>query len=209
MIISLIGMSNSGKTYWAKKLEAVGFLRLCCDEYIEQKLDKELKMVGYSGIHDVSRWMGQPYEKQYSQTSKKYLDFETESLNGIIRRLENGNSHKNIVIDTTGSVIYTGDKIMEDLARLSTILYLDTPLVVQQKMCELYFQNPKPVIWGDRFKKINGESHLETLKICYPSLLEFRSKRYKKYARITMDYFLLRNPDFTVNNFLALIKEKL
>lgn len=209
MIISLIGMSNSGKTYWSKKLESAGFIRFSCDDYIEDKLSKELKKLGYSGISDVSKWMGQPYEKQYPQASKKYLNFEVESLNEIIRKLEKGNIGKDMVIDTTGSVIYTGDKIMKDLARLSTIIYLDTPPEVRQKMCQLYFQNPKPVIWGDSFKKVNGERDVETLKICYPNLLEYRSKKYKKYARATLDYFLLRKQDITVNDFFELMGEKL
>lgn len=206
MIISLIGMSNSGKTYWAKKLETIGFLRLSCDDYIEKKLDKELKTMGYSGIHDVSKWMGQPYEEKYLQTSKKYLDFEIESLCEIIRKLKSGSIGQNIVVDTTGSVIYTGDKIMEELARLSKILYLDTPPEIKKKMYEIYFRNPKPVIWGDSFKRTNGESDLEVLKICYPNLLEFRSNKYKKYANITLNYFLLRKRNLTANDFLKFIQ---
>lgn len=209
MIISLIGMSNSGKTYWAKKLEKVGFYRFSCDDFIKQKLEKELRNLGFSGIRDVAKWLGQPYQKQYFPNSKKYLDFEIESLKEIMGKVKKGVISENTVIDTTGSVIYSGNKIMEDLAKSSIILYLDTPSSIKQRMCELYFQSPKPVIWGDSFKKINGESDLETLKLCYPNLLEYRNRKYKRYAKIILDYFLLRKPNFSANDFLTLIGEKL
>ena len=40
MKISIVGMSGSGKTYWSKKLESEGFKRFCCDDLIEEKLEK-------------------------------------------------------------------------------------------------------------------------------------------------------------------------
>ncbi|MBD3202988.1 hypothetical protein GF327_01730, partial [Candidatus Woesearchaeota archaeon] len=68
MIISMIGMSNSGKTYWSKKLEKkYNFQRYTCDDIIRKKLKKILKKQGFSGIKDVSEWMGQPYEKRYEK----------------------------------------------------------------------------------------------------------------------------------------------
>ena len=35
--VSLIGMSNVGKTYWAKRLADTGFLHVNCDALIEEK----------------------------------------------------------------------------------------------------------------------------------------------------------------------------
>ncbi len=206
MIISLIGMSNSGKTYWSKKLEAIGFKLFSCDDYIRIKLGTVLKHFGFSGFSDVARWMGQPFDKQYLETSKKYLEFERESLDIILRHLEFGTRYQNIVVDTTGSIIYTGNDIIEELSKLTTIIYLDTPITVRQEMCKLYFQNPKPVLWGDMYKKRNGESDEKALKRCYPDLLNFRSKKYKKYAHITLDYFLIRQPGITTDDFLRLLQ---
>lgn len=206
MIISLIGMSNAGKTYWSKKLEAGGFTRFSCDDIIEKKLEKELKKLGFSGINDIAKWMGQPYETQYPQTSKKYLEFEKESLEEIIKILEGKPVHENIVIDTTGSVIYAGNGIMKQLRRLSKIVYLDIPESVKRQMRELYFQNPKPVIWGGSFKKAEDESDIEALKRCYPHLLEYRTNRYKEVAHLKLDYFLIRKPGFTIDDFLRLIR---
>lgn len=205
MIISLIGMSNSGKTFWARKLESAGFQRYSCDDLIEKKLDKELKKSGFLGIHDVAKWMGQPYEKRYQTTSRKYLEFEKVSLLEIFDKIKNDKLNRNVVVDTTGSVIYTGEDIMESLRRLTTVVYLDTPFRMKQQMCELYFANPKPVIWGDKFQKQNGETDMETLRFCYPLLLEYRCRQYKKHANIRLDYFLLRQSGFSSDDFLKLV----
>lgn len=207
MRLTIIGMSNAGKTYWSMKLVSTGFRRFGVDEMIKEKLEEELKDTGFSGIEDVAKWMGQPYDERYPDTSKKYLDAETEAVKEILQQLENNSSSKeNVVIDTTGSIIYTGDQIMKELAELTTVVHLHTPKSVQQKMYEAYLTNPKPVIWGSSFNVLNGESHHEALRRCYPKLLDFRTKRYPKYAHVTLDYFLLRQPDFTVWNFLQLIK---
>ena len=39
MIITLLGMSNSGKTYWSQRLTSAGYTHYCCDEEIEKKLE--------------------------------------------------------------------------------------------------------------------------------------------------------------------------
>lgn len=207
MILTLIGMSNCGKTYWSKKLEEIGFTRFSCDDLIESKLEKELKNLGYSGIADVAKWMGQPFESQYRETSKKYLAFEKESLSGIIQILSKKSVYENIVVDSTGSVIYAGDKIMEHLRSLSIIVYLDTPEEVIRDLGRIFFKNPKPVIWGDKYIKREKESDAEALKRCYPSLLNYRCKEYRKYAYIELNYFLLRKPNFTVDDFLMMVQK--
>lgn len=199
-------MSNSGKSHWAQKLESIGFKRFSCDEIIEKKLAKELKVLGFSGINDLARWMGQPYEKKYSENSQKYLELERESLEIITKHLKSGARYQNIVVDTTGSIIYVGGNIVEELSKLTTIIYFDTPITVRQEMCQLYFQNPKPVIWGDNFKRSYGESSLNALKRCYPDLLEYRCKKYREYAHITVDYLLLRKSGITTDDFLSLLE---
>lgn len=205
MKISLIGMSGSGKTYWSKKLEEKGFKRFCCDDLIEEKLGKELKHLGYSGIAGVSRWMGQPYDKQYEQTSNQYLDFEKEVMNQVLSFVEKADENENIVIDTTGSVIYTGDEILKKLTKLTKVIYLETPASVKEEMYQLYLKDPKPVIWGESFNKQNNESDMDALARCYPELLAFRTKQYEKLSDITLDYHMLRKSDTTLEKFIKLI----
>lgn len=205
MIISLIGMSGVGKTYWSKKLEKIGWIRFSVDDLIEKKLEKELKSSGFAGIADVAKWMEQPFEKHYSQRSQIYLQFEKESMENIFEKIKRISDNKNVVIDTTGSVIYTGIKIMLTLSRLSKIINLSIPKSVQEKMYQLYLEEPKPVIWGDVFKKTDGESDLEALSLYYPKLLQYRLRLYKKYTHIELNYFELRRHGFTVNDFLKLL----
>lgn len=206
MILSLIGMSNCGKTYWSKKLEFIGFKRFGCDDIIEKKLKKELKSLGFSGINDVSKWMGQPYEKQYPKTSNKYIEFEKESLNEILKILNNKSINENIVIDTTGSVIYHEEKILKQLQKLSKIVLLDTPKSVLQEMFTLYIRNPKPVYWGESFIIKENEKPTVALARCYPKLLNYRQRKYIRYANITLDFSILRKLNLTLDNFLKLLQ---
>lgn len=206
MHISLIGMSNSGKTYWSQKLETAGFKRYSSDDYIEEKLGEELKKLGYSGIADVSKWLGQPYEESHARNSKTYLSYEIESLQYFISQITNQDD--NVVIDTTGSVIYTGD-VLKKLKKSTKIVYLDTPAKVQKQMYESYIKNPKPVLWQGSFYKLKGESDMEALSRCYPEFLRYRTTKYRSLANITFDYHLLRDKDLTTENFISLLQSRL
>lgn len=208
VIISLVGMSNIGKTYWAKRLEAAGFKLFSCDDYIEKRLERILKYFGLCGTKGLAKWMGHPFDRQYSETSKQYLELERESLENIIQHLYHNGDYKNIVIDTTSSIVHIKGKIMDELSKLTTIIYLDVPAEVREEMCKLYFKNPKPVIWGDNYKKLYGESSISALKRCYPYLLKYRCQKYKEYAHIILDYFLLRKNGFTTEDFLGLLQRE-
>lgn len=202
LLISLIGMSGSGKSYWSSKLQERGFERFCCDDMIEERLGEELKVLGYSGIGDVARWMGQPFEPQYSKTSKRYLDFEGEVVREVLEAVEQPGTSRDIVIDTTGSVIYLADAVLQRLRTKTRIVYLATPDSVKEQMYKLYLEDPKPVIWGDSFSKEGGETDTQALARCYPLLLKYRTARYERLAHITFDYDTLHSPDFGVDNFI-------
>lgn len=205
LLISLIGMSGSGKSYWSAKLQEQGFQRFCCDDLIEARLDDELKKLGYSGIHDVAKWMGQPYDEQYERTSKRYLDLEGEVMRQVLAEVEESDKGRSI-IDTTGSAIYLEDDVLSRLSTRTRVVYLETPNTVKDEMYKLYIADPKPVIWGDSFFRKDGETNMEALGRCYPLLLGYRAEKYAKLAQVTFDYHALRDPSFTVNNFLDRIK---
>lgn len=155
----------------------------------------------------MGEWMGFPYEPHYPERETKYLQYEVEILNEILAHIEaNPRSNRNIIIDTTGSVIYTGIELLERLQRLTTIVYLDTPLAVQERMRSAYCTNPAPVVWRDKFNQQPDETHEAALARCYPDLLASRTREYKKWADITLDYHLLRQPTFGVDNFLNEIR---
>lgn len=206
MKISLIGMSNSGKSYWSKKLEKNGFIRLCCDDYIEEKLGSKLRKLGYRGIADVSKWLGQPYDKRYQSNSKIYLDYEKESIIKFIDQIRIDYINRNIIIDTTGSVIYTGSDILKQLKGNTKVVYLETPQKVQDEMYKSYIKEPKPVLWRKSFYKLNDEDDLSALKRCYPEFLKYRTKKYKSLADISLDYYLLRDKNFDIKKFIKLLE---
>ena len=214
MIISLIGMSRTGKSHQSKILAQQGYSVFCMDDIIEQKLASYLIPLGYNGIADVSRWMGQPFDNQYVLTSAKYLELEEEAMNEVFgqieilqKQLQNSDQTK-IVLDTTGSVIYCSDQVLTLLKHKTTVVYLDTPQSVQDQAYKLYLSDPKPVYWGNSFYRLDIETNLEALGRCYPLLLKYRSDKYKQIADITIDYFELRNSNFSLEFLLQNIDSK-
>lgn len=201
MILSLIGMSGSGKTHWAKQLEAAGFKRYSWDEMIEERLGDELRQLGYKGINDLAKWMGQPYEQQYAKNSATYLRLEYDVMAEIVAQAKK-HPDEHSIIDTTGSVIYMPDALLKEMKSLSKLVYLYTPMHVQEEMFQLYLADPKPVIWGNSFTKRADESHRDALARCYPQLLAHRTEQYKKLANITMSYFLIHTDEFNYESFL-------
>ncbi len=176
MKFSLIGMSGTGKTYWSKELEKRGFKRFSCDVLLGKKLVGE-----FDGIRSVARWMGRPSDIQYKKTSKEYLACEQKALDEILKFVEECSD--NVVIDTTGSVVYLDKNILRELAVLTKIIYLKIPDSYYGEMEKKYFSDPKPVIWGSAKN--------------YRDLLAFRARKYEQLADFTVD--------FTTDNLLESI----
>ncbi len=206
MQLSLIGMSNVGKTFWSKRLAEVGWQHINCDDLIEAKLEPELKALGYSGLADMSRWMGQPYDERYSTNQSHYIEIETEVMEEIISVLKNS-EQKNIVIDTAGSVIHTQAHICESLHTLTTTVYLEATPEMKEHMFQQYIANPKPVVFNGIYKPLPGESQQKGLERCYHNLLEYRSNLYSQYADVTFDGPNTYN--WTIDQFLERITQAL
>ncbi|MBI2121797.1 MAG: hypothetical protein HYT98_01610 [Candidatus Sungbacteria bacterium] len=198
--ISLIGMSNVGKSHWREKIAPLGFTPFCCDDLIEKKLEPYLRTNGFHGIEDIAKWMGQPYDQQYPANSALYLKKEAAVMKEIIRELRKG--RKRLIIDTTGSVIYLEEKILDALRKLSIVVLLDTPENFQQELYRKYLLNPKPVIWGDAYQPLPGENPKDALTRYYPLLLKSRNKMYRRHAQIILDYDKLRAREFNAQKFL-------
>ena len=114
MIITLVGMSNIGKSHLAERLVAEeGFQRIGCDDLVEAAIGDELKELGYSGVNDVGRWMGQPCSTNYPRNSGKFIECERAVMLEIISQIRASNVDHPLVIDTSGSVIYVGDDIIQ------------------------------------------------------------------------------------------------
>ncbi len=190
MIISLIGMSGVGKSYWSKKLsKQKGFLRYDCDLEIEKKLEAVLKPLGYSGVNDLGKWMGQPYENKYLENSKKYLQLEVESMQSILDKIKKEEfKHQNLVIDTTGSVVYCPQSVLNDLKSLTRVVYFEVTQSYTDDLFRTFLSDPKPVYWGNSYLQIEGDSFRDSLIKSFPRLINYRAERYLELADKVISY---------------------
>ncbi|RLB25388.1 MAG: hypothetical protein DRG66_08060 [Deltaproteobacteria bacterium] len=203
MHISLIGMARSGKSYWSIKLAKHGFRRFCCDDLIAAKLGSNLTRPDGTTI-EMGEWMGFPYEHHYKKRESIYLTYEIEVLIEILGYLESpkNNPEENIVVDTTGSVIYTGEEILRKLCRYTTVVYLPTPPEVQEQLLKAYISKPHPMLWKDSFSKEPSETNEDALARCYPRLLFARERLYDRYADVKIGYYRRNEKGFRVSDFL-------
>ena len=208
MHLSLIGMSGSGKSHWSTELAEIGFLRFCCDDLIADKLAPELIRSDGTSL-DLGEWMGFPYEPQYKEREDKYLSCEIEVIRETLAYLSGSNPGEKVVVDTTGSVIYTGKNMLERLKSNTTVVHLATPPEVKERMLRGYVDQPRPVLWREVFSKKPGETNEEALARCYPRLLFSRQRLYEQYADVTIDYYVRNRKGFGVKDFLREIQTQI
>ncbi|MDF1512841.1 MAG: hypothetical protein P1S60_03420 [Anaerolineae bacterium] len=204
MRIVLIGFSGTGKSHWSKLLADVyGYHHICCDDLIEVKLQAYLPS-GASGINAVADWMGQPYDCRFSQNEARYLQCEKKVLQEIFANPTDSYPARTI-LDTTGSVIYTGHQLTQQLRYFGKVIYLEVTPAVLDGMFREYIGNPKPVIWGNSFVQFEGEKPVDALRRCYPELLGYRQQRYEQLAEISLGYELTHSIGFGPKEFLNTI----
>jgi shikimate kinase len=203
--LSFIGMSGAGKSHWAQKLAGAGFRVLGIDDRIEQKLAKELAEGGYRGIGGVAAWMGWPDQPAYREREKKYLLCEIESMGEALDEIQSS-AEEGIVLDTTGSVVYTGEETCHRMQNLTTIVYLDVPPEEEELLISRYLSDPKPVLWGDLFDLRPGESTTDAVRRCYPRLLAHRKKLYKQFAHHAISLDRLQKSQLDPRGFLELLQ---
>jgi shikimate kinase len=205
--LALIGMSGAGKTFWAKKLAASGVPAVSCDDGIEQKLAPRLAAGGYAGINGVAAWMGWPDSATYAEREAEYLAEEIHTLDEILTELEK-QPEKSLVLDTTGSVIYTGNNLLMRLRRQMTVVHLAASTEEQLLLIERYLNDPKPVLWRGAFQAKAGEKACETVARCYPALIAARRQSYEALAHCTLQVGALRDGALDTSAFLKMIQGK-
>jgi shikimate kinase len=205
--LALIGMSGAGKTFWTKKLAANGVPTTSCDDVIERKLAQRLASGGYAGINGVAAWMGWPDSATYAEREAEYLAEETQTLDEVLTELEK-QPEKSLVLDTTGSVIYTGNHLLMRLRRQMNIVYLAASAQEQQLLIERYLNDPKPVLWRGAFQPKPGETPRATVARCYPALIAARRQSYEALAHCTLQVAELRDVSPQAEVFLKMIREK-
>jgi shikimate kinase len=210
--LALIGMSGSGKTFWTKRLAEAGRPRISCDDRIEQRLASRLAAGGFAGINGVAAWMGWPDSPTYAGREADYLVEEIHTLDEVLTGLER-NRRQELILDTTGSVIYTGNNLLMRLRRQMTVVYLAAPAAEQQLLIERYLTDPKPVLWRGAFQPRPGEAPRETVARCYPALIAARRQSYEALAHCTLPVTELRDissdTSLGAEAFLRMIQDKL
>jgi shikimate kinase len=206
--LALVGMSGTGKTFWAKKLAAGGYPSISCDERIEQRLASRLAAGGHAGINGVAAWMGWPDSATYTQREADYLAEEIHTLNEVLTQLEKQPA-SSLVLDTTGSVIYAGNNLLLRLRRQMTIVYLAASAEEQQLLIERYLNDPKPVLWRGAFQPKPKESPRQTVARCYPMLIAARRQSYEALAHCTLPVAALHDESPDAAAFLQMVQSKI
>jgi len=205
--LALIGMSGAGKTFWTKKLAEQGTPAVFCDDRIEQRLAPKLAPGGYSGINGVAAWMGWPDSANYAEREAEYLAEEIHTLDDALQKLDR-EPEASLALDTTGSVIYAGNHLLMRLRRQMTVVYLAATAEELQLLIERYLNDPKPVLWRGAFQPKTGETARETVKRCYPALIEARRRSYEALAHCTLQISALRDGTMDADVFLKMVQTK-
>jgi shikimate kinase len=198
-------MSGAGKSFWTQKLASAGFRTITIDDRIEEKLSPELAAGSYRGVGGVAAWMGWPGQQVYREREQKYLAAEIESMREAFGEIEQG-VNDGIVLDTTGSVVYTPDDIGRRLKRLTTVVYLEASAAEEDVLIARYLSDPKPVLWGDQFSQRPGESAAAAIARCYPALIAQRKRLYDRYAHRIVPMACLRDATLDARAFLELVE---
>jgi hypothetical protein len=202
--LALIGMSGTGKTFWSRRLAQAGHRIVSCDDLIGRRLAEHLPNGDRAGINDLAAWMGWPGtdNPHYAAREAQYLAEEIGALEDVLKDVERA-PEQALVLDTTGSVIYTGDPLLLRMRRLMTVVYFASSKAEEQLLIERYLSDPKPVLWRGAFVARPGETPHDTVARCYPALIAARRQSYEALAHATLQVADLRDPSYDVGTLLA------
>src|SRR6202047_3979813 len=206
--LALIGMSGAGKSFWTKRLAQAGHPSICCDDRIEQRLRSRLEGGGSAGINGVGSWMGWADKTTHAPRETEDLAEEIRTLDEVLTDLERDRSRE-LVLDTTGSVIYTGNNLLMRLRRQMTVVHLATTPEEQRLLMKRYLHDPKPVLWRGAFQAKHGETPGETVARCYPTLITARRQSYEALAHCTIPVAELRDATLDAAAFLTKLSARL
>ncbi len=195
--LAFVGMSNAGKSFRSRVLqEALDFVWFQVDEGIQHTL-------GFSTMEEISEWLGYPTDAGYDEREEKYLALENE----LTKQASMQTDGKNLVFDTTGSVVHLADSTLHTLHENCLVVHLDVGDDSLGEPVERFFEKPKPVAWSGFLNHAMGETTEEAVRRCYPELLAFRLEHYRKLAHVNVPVHEVR--DTSAEETLDVIKKHL
>jgi len=193
--IAFIGMSNIGKSYTAMRLATkYDFSLIEVDKIIWENL-------GHDSMDAFAEWQGHPYTDGYGEREKHSISLESEATRKALKT-----DALNPMIDTTGSVIYTDKDVLQTLRDDYYIVYIEAMADHIERLKVQYFKHPKPLIWAEHYKKIDGMTETESILECYPKLLTSRGKAYTSHADVTLPSTMILNPDMSIEDIFEALK---
>ncbi len=193
--VAFIGMSNIGKSYTAMRLATkYDFSLIEVDKIIWENL-------GHDSMDAFAEWQGHPYTDGYADREKHSIALETEATRKALTSVDH-----NPMIDTTGSVIYTDDDVLNELRKNYYIVYIEAMEEHLELLKAQYFKHPKPLIWNGHYKNLPGKTESESILECYPNLLASRGKAYAANADVTLPSTMILNPKINIEDIFESLK---
>ena len=144
----------------------------------------------------------------YIKVEKLYLELEEAVVEHICDELEQAiDINSPVVVDTTGSLIYLQEKLLNRLRTLTKMVHLKLPEEKHEQHFENFINDPKPVIWKGKFKPRKRETTQNSLRRCYKELLSYRNERYGLIADYMLDYSFHHNPEREVDELLNMMEK--
>ena len=202
MILTFMGMSGVGKSFWAAKFAAQGFTVVDCDALIATRLQKLVGQIGTS-LDAVGQWMGLPDQPGFRRREALFLACETDMLRTVVARaLTWAATQTDCVIDTGGSIIYADLTLVKRLRQCSTVIYFRIPDTLHQQMLDAYLAHPRPVVWNGLFEQALDQDRADAFRRSYAQLLYQREQLYEQYSDLTLEYHYYRQPSLSVEQFV-------
>jgi len=196
--VAFIGMSNIGKSYTAMRLATkYDFNLIEVDKIIWENL-------GHDSMEAFAQWQGHPYTEGYEEREKHSISLETQATRKALKT-----ELRNPMIDTTGSVIYTDEDVLDALRQDYYIVYIEAIEDHLERLKVQYFKQPKPLIWAGHYETLEGKTKTESILECYPKLLTSRGTAYAKLADVTLPSTIILNPNVSIEDIYGALKPAL
>lgn len=193
--LAFVGMSNIGKSFTAKRFAKHYKYKLV-------EIDKLIwKRLGHDSMDEFADWQGHPYEEGYGEREALSIEMENHATEKALNSAKGAT-----ILDTTGSLIYTSPTLRRNIKEKCYVVHIKAEPSDLERLKWDYFDNPKPLIWGNQYRPKPDLTDRENIFECYPRLLMSRAKEYAAMADATITSKFVLDPDVTEEEILMAMK---